>query len=221
MSRSSLPRAQCREPGCLLFHEEGPELVDVGEAVLRVLLVRAPVVRISGIGPRYAVGIVGQHEWPGADHVPPIRIVAVLLDYLPRQYPVVRFIEDCAQCAERRLLQFHDNRILVGGLDRFPWQVDQHPALLGAVGEFTQGEIALIGKSDWTHPDGYSPDGRRFDSGPAARRRARDRPCRDRRLEQTMPGAGVFITYGYPRAGAPAASWRPVACTGTRCSQRR
>ena len=82
-----LAGAKRGEAGRLLRHEQTLQLVDVGQPVLRILLVEVVVVGIARPGHRDALDVVSERERPGADHVSPVAVVTVLLDDLGWQNP--------------------------------------------------------------------------------------------------------------------------------------
>ena len=76
---------------------------------------RCPVVGIPGPGHRAAFGNVRQLIGSGANHVPPILIVAMLLDDLRRIDSRNPAVDDFSQDSKVDLLQLEYHRPLVGG----------------------------------------------------------------------------------------------------------
>ena len=71
--------------------------------------------------------MVSQHEGPGADHIPPIIIVAVLLD-LPRGAVYGCYLHGGSDSAPRGLaVPAQNDRILVGGCYRIGTEFSESP----------------------------------------------------------------------------------------------
>ena len=104
-------RDACR----LVRHHQSDQLVDVGQAVLGVLLVVAPVVGVLDPGHGAAVDPVRQHEGTGTDQVPPVGDVAVLLDRLGGVYEPDIVVDQHQQRIEGWIDQLDLDRVSVGG----------------------------------------------------------------------------------------------------------
>ena len=126
-----LPGTHGSDAGSLLLHEQAPELIRVRELVVGKFLVMTPVVGVAGPGYRGALDVVGQHVGSGADHVFPVRVVAVLLDHLGRQDPLNHLGQIHAQRPEARLGKLEHDRVVVGRFDRLPRQPDHFVGALG------------------------------------------------------------------------------------------
>ncbi len=110
-----LARPQCRKPGRLVAHHQQHELVGVGQAVPRELLVVLPVVGVPVKRDRGAADELVHHEGPGADHVVG---VGDQVEGLGRIYLVSAVVQQRRERALVRLRQLDLEGQLVGGRHR-------------------------------------------------------------------------------------------------------
>ena len=126
-----LAGAHRRHAGRLVRHHQSHHLVHVGQAVVGVFLVVAPVVGILDPGDGAAFDPVGHHEGTGTDQVPPVGDVAVLVDHLWGVHERNIVVDQHQQRIEGWILQLDFDRVSVGGRDRFVWQLVE-PGILVA-----------------------------------------------------------------------------------------
>ncbi len=107
-----LTRAQRRDDGRLLVHLQQHELVDIGQAVSRELLVVLPVVGVPVIGDRGGADELVHEEGPGAD-----QLVGVVerVEGLRWECPDVAVVEQLPMRVRMRFRELDLQRQLVGG----------------------------------------------------------------------------------------------------------
>ena len=108
----NLTRPQRRDDGRLLVHLQQHELVDIGQAVARVLLVVLPVVGVPVIGDRGGADELVHHEGTGAD-----QLVGIVerVESLRWECPDVAVVEQLPMRVRMRLRELDHQRQLVGG----------------------------------------------------------------------------------------------------------